>query len=237
MRVKFLLVMLLSLFLFVVPAQAVPTLDFNMDANHPATASISYAGGATPLIGVDISVDNVIGKGVPLNNLVTLKIFNGDLDFTTGNLTGSNVNLWFFAGGGTITLKGGVDLNQNNVEDAGDIPSGTTLFSGTFNNMSVFSSGGTFKTAVDSFTDNKNEDLTNFYGLPGGIPSNFFYLGNFNLSFSAAGYPPPATFTSTGLDIGSGDITNVVPEPTTLILFGSGLLGAALYRRLRKPKG
>jgi len=28
-----------------------------------------------------------------------------------------------------------------------------------------------------------------------------------------------------------------IPEPTTLILLGSGLLGAALYRRLRKHKG
>jgi len=35
-----------------------------------------------------------------------------------------------------------------------------------------------------------------------------------------------------------GDILNSkIPEPISLILLGSGLAGAGLYRWLRKPKG
>jgi hypothetical protein len=65
-------------------------------------------------------------------------------------------------------------------------------------------------------------------------------------------WDPPLAFITinkdiglTGLDLDHGgaflsdfDQTfSQIPEPTTLILLGSGLLGAALYRRLRKPKG
>jgi hypothetical protein len=223
--------MAMALLLSASPGQvnASPIFDFNMDANHPATASLSYAGGAAPLIGKDISVDFVQLVGDPLSQR---NISGGILAFTTGNLTGSDATRWFFGGGGTITLKGGVDLNNDgDYTDPEDIPVGSTLFSGQFNTATVTTFDGQ-KLLGALFTDTKIEKLTSYYGLPGG-PTNF-YGGFINLSFDAVG-SPPAAFTDT--DLLSGDITNKIPEPTALILFGSGLLGAALYRRLRKPKG
>src|SRR4030042_2773744 len=93
MKTKGLLVAILSLFLFVAPVQAAAILDFNMDAAHPAGASISYAGGATPLLGVNISVDSVLGINTPLNNLVAVP-FVGILNFTTGNYVGGGATQW-----------------------------------------------------------------------------------------------------------------------------------------------
>ncbi len=193
--------------------RAVAILDFNMDAIHPLTASVSYAGGATPLVGKDISVDSVTGIGTPLNSGVTLP-FEGILNFTTGNFTGSDASHWNFGGGGSIEVKAGL----------------TTVLAGFFESAQVLQVGGDFKIVGASFFDRKLEELLLFYGLP----IDVIYTGNMNLSFLASGLPPGA-FTSTA--VLSGDLINgKIPEPISLILLGSGLAGAGLYRRLRKPK-
>src|SRR5262245_13515132 len=62
-----------------------PFLDFGIVAPTPGT--ISYAGGANPLVGTGIEVDNVTGLGTPLNNGVTIGLVGFALNFTTGNLT------------------------------------------------------------------------------------------------------------------------------------------------------
>lgn len=193
--------------------QAVAILDFNMDAVHPATASISYAGGIAPLIGKDISVDSVVGIDTPLNSGVQIP-FVGILSFTTGNLKSFDADGWLFNGGGSILVKSG----------------STTLLSGTFGTAEVDKIGGTFKVVLAGFSDEKDADLLTFYGLPTGL----VYTGNMNLSFFGTGEPPGAISST---QILSGDITNgKIPEPISLILLGSGLAGAGLYRRLRKPK-
>lgn len=224
--------MALALFLSISPgvAKADSVLDFGMIA--PAAGGVSFVSGTNPLVGTGIQIANVVGLITPVNQGVTRNIFGGDLEFTTGNLSGSDASHWYFYNsGGTITLHGGVDLNNNGVIDAGDIPLGTLLFSGTFVKAEVSSADST-KVFISLFSDTKNRDLLNFYGLAG--KAGDVWSGTSNLSFLASGSPPNG-FTSTSML--SGDIPDKAPEPTTLILLGSGLLGAALYRRLRRPKG
>jgi hypothetical protein len=213
------------------PASALPVLDFMIGPPHPATANISYAGGVAPLVGIDINVVSVTGVDTSSNNGVTRTCFGCVLSFTTGNFSSSNAIQWIFGGvghAGTILLTGGVDLNGNNVQDGGDIAAGSTLLSGDFSGpVSVTFIGGTFRIAATSnISDEKHVDLLDFYGLP-----NIPFFGNLNLGFNAPGLPPDA-FDS--ISVGSGDVENMpTPEPGTLLLLGSGLLGLGYLQRRR----
>jgi hypothetical protein len=61
----------------------------------------------------------------------------------------------------------------------------------------------------------RNAALLNYFGLPTNVP----YAGNMNLSFSVAGgVTNGAAFRST--QVLSGDLTNTVPEPASMLLLG-----------------
>ncbi len=226
MRKIFILAITLSLAMFLTPVmvKADPFLDFNIDVNQPNGAAISFAGGSNPLKGVNIGVDNVTGKNTLLHKNVTVDFHltnptdGAILTFTTGNFTPSGPGDWNFVGGGSISI---------------DLPLATggslNLLSGSFNSAKVTAGGDTFNVAISAFTDFKNTRLLNFYGLPTGVP----YFGNFNISFDANA-SPGSGFTS--IDVLSGDLKNRVPEPATMLLLGSGLLGMGLYARKRFAK-
>jgi len=217
-------------------AQAVPVLDFVM--NPPTNGLIKYATLGGPLTGAGIEVDFVFGglgtpeTATPLNNGVAATCVSCTLSFTTGNLVSAAGNQWIFDDGGNITLMGGIDFPDGTP----DVPAGTTLFTGSWSsNVSVTDLGLlNAKLQGGVFTDIQNAALSAFYGLQGG--PGFDWDGAFNLSFFALGTPPD-TFFSTVL--GSGDITNspqLVPEPGTLILLGTALLGLGAWGRRRQQQ-
>ena len=239
------LVTALALSLSSLPLQADAILDFNLTS--PTTGTISYAGGANPLVGSNISVDSVVGLGTSANDGVVRSLFGARLNFTTGNLIGFTSTTWDFSGGGSITLTGGVDLTGNGIEDSGDIPTGTVLLIGAFDSAAVVKSGSSFRVAISAFTDTKNDALLAFYNLPSG-PSAGDLSGNFNISFFASGSPPNRFGSRVVL---SGDVTNTcvgdcvgggggggIPEPASLTLVGCGFLtmGFLAQRKLLKKK-
>ena len=109
---------------------------------------------------------------------------------------------------------------------------------GIINSGTVLRGGAASSVSFVGFLDYKHEDLLDYYGLP--IVDNsgalLDYRGEFNISFSAI-FNDDGTFDS--IDVLSGDIVNTpTPEPTTLLLLGTGLIGlAALGRRKFSRKG
>jgi hypothetical protein len=134
----------------------------------------------------------------------------GSFSFSTGALTSGSLQMGgVFAGGGSFTIEG----NGINGVTAG------TIFSGSF-------SGPVQWTMVTLANGTHN------YTLTGAI------AGTFNGGWTTSGVTVQLTInTGKGFfngqsSVSSGDTNILVPEPGTLTLFGTGILGlAGLVRR------
>ena len=216
--------------LLVSPAAMAVELDFNLSA--PTSGTISYAGGGGALIGSNIEVDNVVGLSTPANPNVTALCISCALNFSTGALANSggpgglNNGWWSFGPGGNITITGGVQLQGGT-----DIPTGSTLLSGTFGSAFVQDLGANFKVTFGSFSDTKHADLLSYFGL---TPGQF--QGALTLLFGSTNPGVDSAFASTSVFscnvVNSPVPVGAVPVPAAALLFGSGLL--ALFGGFRK---
>jgi hypothetical protein len=216
-------------------AQAAPQLSFVVDfgTTAPGVSELTYAGGATALVGNKIVVSTLIASGTAANSPYNQPIVGGLLNFSTGPFAGTTSFLGapvdVFATGGTITLTGGVGTPS--------IPSGSNLlFNGTFLQQTavVFGQNGAELVAAVHLT-NLNATLASYFGLPAGAD----YIGDLKIQFNApVGTTSGQAFTSTNITGGSDNVTlAAVPEPATLVMALAALpmIGIAAWRR-RKPQ-
>lgn len=200
---------------------AVPIIDFGIPASQPASASISYAGGATPLLGSGITIDKIQGLGTSANSGAILTCVSCVLTFTTGNFTGSTTTAWNFGGGGTITVMGGTSGLLNLAR--------TTLLTGAWTGASVTGFGSTFNITGGAFVDTKDAALLAFYG----ISTSQALFGGLNMGFfTPVAVTPPRAFTSS--TVTSGDLVNQVSEPPILAFVGMALVGLGVWSRRRQ---
>lgn len=176
----------------------------------PTVGTIAYNGLPNgPLTGTGIDINLIVSVDTPANDGVGRTCVSCVMNFTTGGFTGSTATTWDFAGGGTITITGGVDLDNDSMIGAGDVPLGTTLLQGSFDpTPQVLAISGSFRILGAPFSDTKSPLLTAFFGLP-----NAGYQGAINLSFNDP-QTPPNGFTA--MELLSGNVLNQANDVPTL---------------------
>lgn len=186
------------------------------------------------LLGVDIKFDRILGLDTPTNSGVALNCIGCLLNFATAENTLEGPSTWLWNGPGSFTLVGGV-------ETAGGteiVAAGSDILTGVWSGSITGTAFGNQLIIAGFGIDAKHQSLLDFYG----ITTNNFVFANTNISANNLVIDPPEFAPETGAftaDVLTSDLSNyalqvalttTVPEPSAVVLFGSGLLGFAVLR-------
>jgi PEP-CTERM motif len=213
------------------PAAALPTINVDQGTGAgQAGGTLTYDGAGGPLIGGGIGFGVLAGFDTALNDGVPLFcVPNCTLGFQTGANTAEGAiggPAWTWAGGGSFVLEG--TLNTAADGTGADIASGT-LLSGTFEGALGLVGPAGRLLVIGVGEDEKIGGLLEFYGIPDFLPFRFA-----DTEIVASGLTVDADGSLSG-EVTAADLTNTqIPEPGTLLLFGSGAAGVAILRRWRR---
>jgi hypothetical protein len=203
--------------IFMAPAlSSAAVLDF--------TTGTAGAGGTI----VDTGTGDVQGMGILIDTLVAHEtsadgVYNvdGGLACATGG-GGSCAELSFDTAAGTFSIVGSVP----------GLVGPTTLLSGTIDSFTFGTASGGLATFFGTGTDTKAVGLLTSLGI---APDTVFSFAGFVNGVSGVPCAQGTCYQVTGADFlnNSGFGGEAIPEPTTLVLLGGGLLGLVRARKRR----
>jgi hypothetical protein len=210
-------------------ASAVAYLDFDQLTDG---GTLSYNGTSGHLKGKDIRFDLIKGIDTPLHTGVALDCLGCELDFVTGSNISNTAPNYSWHGGGSLTLKGTAKYGVTTIASG-------TLLTGTWDEPVL----GLLNSGQKSFSFVGTGENTLALGL-----QTFYGLSEESAPFSNSELTVVTKFVKSGkgfdADVKEADYVSSIPvatpEPGTLLLLSTGLLGMVGYgwrRNLQTVRG